>query len=748
MFSHPGVGPLKYSGSLEALREKKKLGMASGPLERKSTALLRDGHMTPPTTAGTEILESDRSFSPLSTDGLPTPQRQRSKYRKHIPIEIDMPSPKAVEVYQPSRGPIENYSRPRKPWQADSVAVTQTCDREHRYIAVTTSHRGEKRLTVKPSIEADLNQIETRKLPPSPEVYTPSKPILENIFPVAKAGIETYQPRSGDTTVTNTKDENVKPPRNVLRKPQNRARQKRQMPSTPPNTKPPPSPRYTPLEPWVAEHQRKLTDDTIHDMPTKPDVKIEEDIEAFKVIQRYLDTQTGSPTSPTKVQRHSFVPSPPNIPLPASPEPHVQKPFRETSGVFSVHDLDVSTEPPSSSLEPNRSVKRLTTPKIMRTSKSVTSIDGDFAFAADGKYSPYEEQIKASKVTKKRNRKSLNVGQAARAGSSRLGRMAPPILGHDALTTSGYLGLNDLSYYLKHTGPPLEPELGLKGREKRAIRILPVKNKKTLAARVGTVEGSPQRVRRHFRVPACAREVTTQGGVKHLKIIVPAETYSSSQGYPLVLPASRRKRRSRHVSITFTEEMFSPLASPEVERILASCENRFEKSFTEATLPEANLTKPRSPKRAPKSTTPVPVPVENHPLASREDQTRARKLRDLQRIKQKPPPLYEQGYQHPNSIAGAPLTPAQTPEPQSDSFSDHLQEGSSADGDDDSVASGPRVKTTRLQKKVALLHRQNIELTEALAKIMGVRSGEDNLTAEDVLRMFRQAPIPLSPISE
>jgi len=250
-----------------------------------------------------------------------------------------------------------------------------------------------------------------------------------------------------------------------------------------------------------------------------------------------------------------------------------------------------------------------------------------------------------------------------------------------------------------------------------------------LAARVGSVESSTQGARRQASIPTCAREMTTSGGARHLRIIIPTENPRNTQLISVPAYQSREQRRSRHVSITFDEEMLSPLASPEIERILAKFDTR-TRSFSAPVSASQ-----RSPKRPPRSL--KGVPVEDHPLAeprkSREDQTRARKLRDLQRIKRKPLPLsYGEKEQHFEAIGGAFPTPAQTPEPLQSST---LEQDS---GHDEGIGEEREVsELTLLQEKVVSLQRQTRELTEALAYIIGLEPDAE-LETEKVLEAFRQ----------
>jgi hypothetical protein len=46
-----------------------------------------------------------------------------------------------------------------------------------------------------------------------------------------------------------------------------------------------------------------------------------------------------------------------------------------------------------------------------------------------------------------------------------------------------------------------------------------------------------------------------------------------------------------------------------------------------------------------------------------------------------------------------------------------------------------------MQERVMLLQRQNMELTEALAKIVGLELGGDDLRPENVLKALRQVEV-------
>ncbi|KAF1851849.1 uncharacterized protein K460DRAFT_273815 [Cucurbitaria berberidis CBS 394.84] len=728
MFGHPGISALEYAGSLEATRTKN-TSVTLESLKRKSTTSPQEEHTTPPTTTGTKLPPESNQSSPVHfIDEFGVQQRRRGAFVNHTPRGFEMRASKTVEVYRPSTASPDNYSRPRISLHANSTSTVHATASRHDDSSPTDS---EKRLTINPGAPIELDATEANS-PSSPEVYEPSTVLSRRSVSIPMSRILTYQPSSTTYAGQYTKEASVRSISNPVHKPQEKKRQRRQTPFKIAAPKVVTVARYSPLEPLVAEYRRKASTDTTSDTPLQAETGKLEEMGTFGVIQRYFDSQSGGPVSTPKLLCHTCSQDPPNMPLPDSPEPPLHKPFKEPIAIYPIDELDFPDEPPA---VPERSPKRLTNPSFPIHTKGTMSMSSDFAFAAEGEYSPYDKKDDVLNIPKKRAPKRVEVGQAAQAGSASLGRMAPPILGHDALTASSDLGLNDLSYYLKHTGPSMDSQPVLRQRKKKGVKIFKAQQqRKSLAARVGSVEGSPQRVRKPTPVPTCAREMMTSGGARHLKIVIPTDGVSGNQMGSLATSQSGIQRRSRHISITFTEEMLNPLASSEVERMLSEFQNPVERSFTEP-IPKP----PRSPKRPPKAPELVPVSVNDDPLASREEQTRARKLRDLQRIKRKPLPSSTQAEQHPDTVGGALPTPAQTPEPAGDSSMDGSHEENSVDKD------SPSNKMTQLQSKMVLLQRQNTELTDALAKIVGLEFEGGDLKSEDVLKAFRQIRISQTP---
>lgn len=735
MFGHPGISALEYAGNLEAAR-KRNTNETLDSLHCTSTVSTQDENRTPPTTAGIDPTGSCFSSSPplYYLDEFGCQQRSRGTFLNHTPRNFGMRSPKNVDVYLPSRSSSsENYSRPRTlSYHATPSDGHQTQASQYAYCSSPESQLVGKRITINRGAPAELDSTEIGS-PTTPDVYPSSSNAHRRSFSVPLAKIATYQPCP---SITSSHETNVRSASIPALYPQEKKRQRRQTPFKFSSTKSINVPRHAPLEPWVSEHRRKVANEGVVELLPPVKTGQDEEMGTFGVIQRYFDSQIGGPVSSPKTLCGASSPCPSDAP-PVLSNPVLQSPFREPTAIFPLDELHFTNGPPPA--VPDRSPKRLTNPcfPLNVHIESTVSVDSEFAFAAEGQYSPYEPENGGLHDPKKRIPKRVDVGQAGLAGSAIVGKAAPPILDHDALTAKFHRGcndqtyyrwgLNDLHHYLRNTGPSPEPQPNARQRKKTGMRLFKVKQRKTLAARVGSVEGSPQRLHKQSPIPACAREMTTAGGAKHLKIVIPTEAMISNSSLARPVSQYKAKRRSRHISIMgdFTEEMLNPLASPEVERIISGS------TTARRSVSEPASKSPRSPKRTPKS--PKPVPVDSHPLSSREEQTRARKLRDLQRVKRKPVPDQTQMEQHADAVANGPLTPAQTPEPIRESSIDsgHVDEGCAE-------ADTPNDKIMQIQQRVVSLERQNTELTEALAKIVGLELEEGELRSEDVLKAFNK----------
>ncbi|KAL7773660.1 hypothetical protein CFE70_003626 [Pyrenophora teres f. teres 0-1] len=313
----------------------------------------------------------------------------------------------------------------------------------------------------------------------------------ENTTPPSTAArILTYEPRSTISSGYISRDDSIGCASSPISRLQDQKRQRRQTPFKIANPK---AARHAPLEPLVAKHRRKASHDTVMELLPQIETDQTGEMGTFGVIQRYFDSQTGGPVLASK-----------SHPQVCSPDPSLKTTI-EPIAIYPIGELIFNEPPPA---VPDRSPKRLTNPAFPPHVNSIMATGSDIDIAADGKNSPVHESgylEDALNVPKKRTSKRLDVGQAGRVGCSQVGRLAPPILSHDALTASADMGLNDLSYYLKHTGPSTEPQPIVLERKKMK-KLFKVKQRKSLAARVGSVESSPrEHADRHPFQPVLAK---------------------------------------------------------------------------------------------------------------------------------------------------------------------------------------------------------------------------------------------------
>jgi hypothetical protein len=713
MFGHPGISALEYAGQVDAMKEEKRLSDIS--LKRKSEASTQDQTTTPdaagPEKQGGELLPP---FHFIDEFGC---QRKRGTFINHTPRSFEVQSSSTLEVYRPStRAESENYSRPLSR-QSSMANGSPAMTGQHGHSSSINSGTLGNRSTLNHDDVAELDSTEIA-LPSTPDVYVPSKSHRRSLSEPSSR-VLMYRPGSTPKPIYPSREPSLRSASLSSHPSPESKRQRRQTPFKINTSKQTAASRHAPLEPLVAQIRRQQEEvERIGDVPVDPEHEISAEMGTFGVIQRYFDSQGGGPVSKTKTTSHTWSTSASTIVSPTLPGTSLHKSFMDPIVDQSIDELKLPDDPPE---VPARSPKRITNPVYHLGVETEALRVSDFNIAAEGEYSPYDTDPDVPTVTKKKTSERQPMEPIPWVGSAAVGRLAPPILGHDAITASADLRLNDLAYWLRNTGPELEPQSMTKEQKKTGMRLFKVKQRNSLAARFGSVEGSPQRARSRPAVPSCAREMTTAGGARHLKIVIPTESPSGSQGTTVSLSSKRTPRRSRHISISFTEqmlteEMLNPLASPEVERMISNFDTR------ERSASAPNARSPRSPKRSAKTS--IPVPVQDHPLATRDEMTRARKLRDLQRIKRKPVPADTSSGQN---TGGLP-TPAQTPEPSA----------SSTFGDEALAEDSPTSKMERLQDRVITLQRENSQLAEALAKIVGLDINDGDLRSEDVLAAFRR----------
>ncbi|KAH7398941.1 hypothetical protein DE146DRAFT_613071 [Phaeosphaeria sp. MPI-PUGE-AT-0046c] len=705
MFGHPGISALEYAGQVEAIKEES-VRLSQATLKRKSGTSTTDQQTAVSTPDGSETETGEMSVPLHFIDEFGFQQRRRGTFVNHTPRNFEMRSSQTIEVYRPTRAESENYSRPLSR-QSSMVSGSLANTSQHGHSPSANSGTFGNQSILNHDVVAELDSTELDVASAAPEAYVPYSKAHRRSLSAPLIQAPTHPPGGTELSKESSRDASLRSTSLTDHQPKENKRQRRQTPFKIVTSRSISSSRHAPMEPLVAKQRRKGTSqpvETIGDVPVDMDREVSAEMGTFGVIQRYFDSQGGGPViAPQIIPDTTFNDTPPTSPFPETPQR-----LKEPIAIFPVDELEMPYNPPP---VPDRSPKRLTNPSFPLPITPSKTRDSDFMVAAEGQYSPYDDEKDMFHVSKKRTQGPSDEEQHIWIGSPTIGRLAPPILGHDAITASSDLGLNSLAFYLRHTGPPSNSQ-SKPTQHKKGMKLFKARQRGPLATRVGSVEGSPERARNHPKIPACTREMMTSGGARHLKIIV-AE---SPAGVVTTLPLAeqRAQRRSRHAAISFTEEMLNPLGSPAVEDLLANFDTLdIPDRSVSAPLPRS----PRSPKRSPKA-----VPVDKHPLQpapTRDDLTRARKLRDLQRIKRKPTPCSLDK----NTTTAAPPTPAHTPHPSPEPI---VEEES------------PANKMSLLEDRVILLQRQNTQLAEALAKIVGLELEDGDLKSEEVLEAFRR----------
>ncbi|EMD96178.1 hypothetical protein COCHEDRAFT_1167136 [Bipolaris maydis C5] len=308
---------------------------------------------------------------------------------------------------------------------------------------------------------------------------------------------------------------------------------------------------------------------------------------------------------------------------------------------------------------------------------------------------------------KVREPKHLHVGKSGQTAHPPVGRLAPPILSHEALTANANLGLNDLSYYLKHTGPsPTESKHPKLHQRKRSIKFFRAKERKKQAPAHGG--GSPpQGLAKQTPInPAWVREMKTSGGVRHLRIVIPpTENECDMTVEPVPALPVQIQQHTRHVSSNgFEEDTLCPPENSAVHHVLYGSSEAAMRSFSE-------------------------------PHMTYQEQTQARKRRDSQHDKRKlvPDNYYSGTIKGKYRDSFVDVRACTT-----DAFHDAIMHAHHDDDEgfeeEDSVR-----RTERLEERVMLLQRQNMRLMEALAKIVGVVLEHDDLDCETMMRASLRA---------
>ncbi|KAF2655476.1 hypothetical protein K491DRAFT_658120 [Lophiostoma macrostomum CBS 122681] len=727
MFGHPGISALEYAGTYQELTRK------TLSLKGKSTAPSHDGNRS----SATSTAASEGETSASVVQELSCQQRRRGTFINHTPRTYEMRSPKRTEF-------------PRNSGEASSTPHTSTYNSFRESGSPSAYYQNSQPQIADPTGEVTSGadntfpvELDSKEVRLNADVECESHAHRARIQSITSS--RASKPATRPLLSIQTSVESRKTARNTSTNDSRKTekRQRRQTPFKVPVVIPIAHSssigRYSPLEPLVARHRREASIQSLGDSPPQVEIDSIAEVSTFRAIQEYFDNQASTQSTATDGQQHTL--TPPRLPSASTLEPlpalssTAERPAStEMNYKARIEGLETSGEPTPEI--PTRSPNRPhPLAGLLVHTPSNSTVNSDFESAAHGEYSPYDKKHNKSQnsivLPKRPGPSYVPVGQAARAGSSNLGRMAPPILGHATLTAT--TDLNDLNHYLRNTGPPPESHLPQQ-RKKSGFKMFKVGGKKSLVARVGSVEGSPkaQRARPASTRTKWAREMTTSGGAKHLQIMIDSASLAADQTVTLPVSGSGSDRRSRHVRISFTEEMLYPLASPELESVISGSK-------------DPNNEMPTSPLRSPRTSPTVArrVPVDDHPLLSREEITRKRKLRDLQRARQR---SVDSKIEHgDDTVAGAETSVIQAHPPPAlqrpGSLMESLDESDLEESEiDKKQMDSAAYKMALLQEKVIFLQHQNAELADALAKIVGleVKDGDAEMDAETVLEAYRQ----------
>ncbi|KAF2737541.1 hypothetical protein EJ04DRAFT_574499 [Polyplosphaeria fusca] len=787
MFGHPGISAFEFAGVYqEAMAARRK------EERQQAMAIRRETNPTTHSDTGADEVLSELESKPLVLYGQ---QRTRGTFINHTPRNKVNRQDATIATEEPQLGRSlldssclsqvsrRDYAPPPIPTES-YVCNTVSCNSQ----VSNTPAVNEWRPAPPPKdLDHEVRRLTADRLHSQLFSPIPSSSLL--VTPVPDLSLRGIQAEPSSNSPTESSQANVK-------------RVRRQTPYKMPG-------RHAPLEPLIAYHRRKASE---HLAQSQERIEAIGEQSASMAIQEYFDSQedyVALSSSKSSNSRH-YSSEPPSVPLPHSPEiPRLHSPelpivrsLRESIAT-SLEELQKATElqnliedglQRSMSHLPDRNPMCLTSSPIVPVERKPfqSSIDQppEFASAAQGSYSPYDGHYSLQPLNIPRRRKndsktsSTAVLQASKTKSPARGRMAPPILDHEALTA--VTNLDDLNFSLENTRPRADSKMSEPRRKvlrkKKGTRLFKVNGRKGLSGRTGTVEGTPSRrpSKRTKGIPSVARQAVTSSGTKHLQIIPKLSdeddpnqsvTMLTSTADPSLSPAFDGSR-SQQLPLTFTEEMLNPLGSAAVEQAIAGTE---QAPFAKHIRVSDSGTVVRAKSRR---LSPEPELVEDHPLATRSEQTRARKLRHLAKFRSSKSASK-------TSLASTTVSPRESGDRISGAPSDESvskkgslvqslesgpKKGSLVHSDDsqsrkgsvivageerDSSMGSPAARSSGdvgkggsewvvhvLRRRVVELQRQNTELCGALAEIMGAggegEGEERELDAESLLRVFRQ----------
>jgi hypothetical protein len=714
MFGRTGWSALEYAGSLSEMRNTK-TSETSGSLERTSTTSTHDENSTPPTTAGTQPTGCDLSPPILFQNESRFRKRARGTFLNHTPRDYEISGSKPVDGHPPLLKSREIYSCPGAFGRVISVNEDDVFARSYGHSLSAEIYKTALRISVLPVAPIEPESKEVPLALSKEEGYHSSVAPLQRSTSVPVARARRSEPRATLSCGYTRCEVGARSPKSPIHHFQARRylrREKSAKAAAAPSKRS--ASRYALFEPLVARHRRKHSHEAAGGLP-QIETEQFEDLGIFGEIQEYLDSQAGDPFLTLETCLRVCSPDPQDIVLPELPESALFGSVKGQLTTYSTRELETREPVPAI---PFRSPKRLLVPsETPPHATSSLAASNDYGTLGQGHYVPsrpihlHTDDIQVPRL---RGPKRLDVGEAGQVGSPRVGRQAPPILSHDALTANENLGLNDLSYYLKHTGPsPTESQAPALHRQRKRIRLFKAKNRKKETP-AHAESSSPQNISKQAPVlPACAREMKTSGGVRHLRIVVPStdnEYDMQLESVPALPVKDQQRQLQRHASSNgFDEETSCPARGLAVQRTLYP-------SPSEPALRSYSM-----------------------PRTARQEQMRASKSQDGQRVQRRPPPHSYHGRMTKEKFdnngfggGGAVCT--------SETIHDTIMDGYCYD--EGFEEEDPASRMERLKERVVLLQRQNMRLMASLARIVGMDQNQDELDCETVLRASSRFEIP------
>ncbi|EUC34806.1 hypothetical protein COCCADRAFT_25153 [Bipolaris zeicola 26-R-13] len=696
MFGHTGWNALQYAGTFYDTRNR--TSTTSGSFESISTSSMFDEN-TPPTTADTQPASLDLSPPIVFKHEVKTQKRGKGTFLNHTPRSYEMQTPRTMDAYGSLGHSREKYSCHRMFGCAVSVDESTIFASPCGYSSSAESRQGDYKISVLPATPVELDSKEVAS-PSSREDHLLSvKPIQRSSsLPVARA--LKYEPRvalpSGYTRYE-VGGWSTKP--QIDHSPDRKYSGRRvSFKVTAPDSRS--ASRHASLEHLSTKNRRKASREVIGELPQK-EIEQAGNVAVFGVTQEYLDSQVGEPFS-TSETFHAYSSDSREMLVPELPKRSISAPVRKQYVSYAAEESDMREALPALLYRGPKSVIPSGFPFHIAPSLPAVGENGSLDHGQD---------VLSRKIHirngehKARGPKYLDVGKAEQRDHPPVGRLAPPILSHEALTANANLGLNDLSYYLKHTGPsPTESKHPKLRQRKRSIKFFRPKERKKQAPAHGG-GSSPERIAKQTPInPAWVRETKTSGGVRHLRIVIPTtENECDMTVKPLPALPVQGQQHTRNVSSNgFEEDTLCPPENSAVQHILYGSSEAAMHSFSE-------------------------------PHMTYHEQARAHKLRDSQHVKRK---LTPDGYYSRNIRGKYRDSFVDVAACTTDAFHDAIMHAHDDEGfeEEDSVR-----RTERLEERVMLLQRQNMRLMEALAKIVGVVLEHDDLDCETMMRASLRA---------